>query len=63
MCYICEARGRVGKNYRAAQKAIAEAKRALPGRTLTFGKPWEKAPSHRLWSLADLKAYGKDVTP
>ncbi|KKK92602.1 hypothetical protein LCGC14_2701310, partial [marine sediment metagenome] len=27
MCYICEARGTVGENYKAAQKEIAIARR------------------------------------
>ncbi|KKL26594.1 hypothetical protein LCGC14_2393720, partial [marine sediment metagenome] len=31
MCYICEARGTVGVGYRAAQKMINLALRALPG--------------------------------
>lgn len=74
MCYICEARGNVGKNYKAAQKEIAEAKKALgpfkppSGYLGTFkrswgsGKNWTNPPSHRLWSNADLKAYGRDHT-
>ncbi|KKL79782.1 hypothetical protein LCGC14_2011300 [marine sediment metagenome] len=74
MCYICEARGTVGPNYKAAQKEIAAARRAwgkqrrirddglrnfLP--SWGDGKDWTKpAPaSKRLWTLAELKEYGE----
>ena len=60
MCYICEARGNVGKNYKAAQKMINLALRALPG-SLRERPDWQNAPpvGKRLWSNADLKEYGE----
>ena len=58
MCYICEARGTVGKNYKAAQKAIAEAKRALPEGCYSFSRPDRtKPPVGKVWDAANLKAY------
>ena len=57
MCYICEARGTAGKNYKVTQKAIAAAKRVLHGR---FGFDRTKPAAHKAWSAADLKAYGKE---
>ena len=78
MCYICEARGNVGANYKAAQKEINAAIRAI-GRPSKGSRAyqgswgnahdWTVAPpvGKRLWSNADLKAYGKQyqerVTP
>ena len=66
MCYICEARGTVGPNYKAAQKEIAIARRQLgrvpPHQRDHFwgaGRDWTKAPSKRLWNNADLKEYGE----
>jgi hypothetical protein len=66
MCYICEARGTVGENYKAAQKEIAIARRQL-GRVPPYqadhfwgvGRDWTKPPSKRLWSLAELKEHGQ----
>ncbi|KKM83614.1 hypothetical protein LCGC14_1307640 [marine sediment metagenome] len=58
MCYICEARGTVGVGYRAAQKMINLALRALPGR-MPRRPDWQNAPTKRLWSNADLKEYGE----
>ena len=67
MCYICEARGTVGENYKATQKEIATARRQLgrvpPDEAQHFwgvGKDWTKAPTKRLWSNADLKEYKKE---
>ena len=58
MCYICEANGHVGANYKAAQKEIAAALRVWPKRER---RDLLTAPpvGSRLWSNADLKAYGK----
>ncbi len=51
MCYICEARGTVGKNYKAAQKEIAAALRVYTYKhcpdhmccaTLSGNKPFRK---------------------
>ncbi len=60
MCYICEARGTVGPNYKAAQKEIAAALRVW-GRSGSKAFGWDKpAPaSQRLWTLAELKEYGE----
>ena len=65
MCYICEARGHVGANYKAAQKEIEAALRTW-GRTP--GAPRRRkdllnvpSKSGRLWSNADLKAYSRKV--
>lgn len=65
MCYICEARGHVGKNYKAAQKEINA---ALAVWSRVRGAPkrradWTTAPTKRLWSNADMRAYAKTVTP
>ena len=71
MCYICEARGTVGENYKAAQKEIAAAKRGLgpynppPGyrgqfkRSWGTNRDWTKPPSKRLWTNAELKEHGE----
>ena len=62
MCYICEARGHVGANYKAAQKEITAAIRVWGAPGGPRRRPdWQNAPSQsgRLWSNADLKAYGK----
>ena len=62
MCYICEARGTVGKNYKAAQKEITAAIRVWGSEGGPRRRPdWQNAPSRlgRLWSNKDLKEYGK----
>ena len=65
MCYICEARGHVGANYKATQKEITAALKVWG----SGGGPRRRpdllnVPSQRgrLWSNADLKAYAKAVT-
>ncbi len=65
MCYICEARGNVGTNYKATQKTIAGARRALgptPKKEKAlvghcFGDHIDltKIPRNKLWKTADLK--------
>ena len=63
MCYICEARGTVGANYKAAQKAINAALTTWrrSGGAPTLRRDLTNAPSigKRLWSNKDLKEYGK----
>ena len=64
MCYICEARGTAGRNYKAAQKEITAALATWRkvGKTFSRSRPdWQAAPSvgKRLWSNKDLKEYGK----
>lgn len=63
MCYICEAKGHVGANYKAAQKEITAALRAL--RLRRDRADWQTPPpaSKRLWGMDSLKAYAKGVTP
>lgn len=73
MCYICQARGHVGANYAATQKVIAGVKRGLGPTPPKERKRVEhcfgdhidltKVPRNKLWSAADLKAFGKGVTP
>ena len=58
MCYICEARGTVGANYKAAQKAINVALRVW-GRSGSVDLTNAPPPGKRLWSNKDLKEYGK----
>ena len=63
MCYICEARGTVGKNYKAAQKEITRALRVW-GRVAAGERrrpDWQSVPTAqgRLWSIADLKRQGE----
>ena len=76
MCDICEAKGHVGANYKATQKTIAEAKRALGRPKVSYSSymvptfvsswgdrhDWTKAPGKRLWGADSLKAYAKGVT-
>jgi len=69
MCYICEAKGHVGANYKATQKVVAAAKRALgrvPGQEMQHcwgtSHDWTKMPTKRLWGADSLKAYAKGVT-
>ena len=65
MCYICEARGNVGKHYKEYQKSIAAAKSAIGPRRFGIdqaehsfgdGKDWTKMPpkSKRLWKQTEL---------
>ena len=62
MCYICEARGTVGENYKAAQKEVKAAIRAVgkvPGWGANHDLTVPPPASKRLWSNADLKEYGE----
>ena len=64
MCYICEARGHVGANYKAAQKEITAALKVWGSGGGPRRRPdWQNAPSKigRRGSSADLKAYPRKV--
>lgn len=61
MCYICEARGTVGKDYKAAQKEIAAALRAWHNRGNKASGWVNPVPaSQRLWTNKELKEYGEE---
>ena len=59
MCYICEARGNVGANYKAANREITKAIQVVGKPNTSWGNThnWTTMPTKRLWSNADLKAY------
>ena len=65
MCYICEAKGHVGANYKAANREITKAIRQVGKPRSSWGNNhnWNALPSKRLWDANSLKAYAKGVTP
>ena len=64
MCYICEAKGHVGANYKAANREITKAIQIVgkPDRSWGNTHNWLTMPTKRLWGADNLKAYAKGVS-